>query len=349
MGLLHRLYTRNAPQVWEVETRILYKLGLARPPVAAQWMVTSTCNLHCPHCYASAGKKEPDELTTEEAKRLLIDELVLLGKPSLVFAGGELFLRKDIPELIRYTTQKGLPWAMHTHGGLIHKHKELLQETPPSMAAISLDGPEQFHDQFRGKKGSFHDALQAMKILKDAGCKEVVAGTTVTRLNADMVADLFPIVAASGADSWGLHLFAPEGRGAEHQSLFPTPEQLRRVAAFARRKRSSFHVELCNEWGGAGSDDKYYRDEPFLCGAGRITFVVGPKGHVLPCTTTDLTESEGNIREEPLRKIWIQRFGRFREEGHGACSDGLECWLQSRNGNACRKIAFGLSPFEVRP
>ncbi|MCY1006814.1 SPASM domain-containing protein [Nannocystis pusilla] len=168
-----------------------------------------------------------------------------------------------------------------------------------------------------------------------------MAGTTVTRENADRLADLFPIVAASGADSWGLHLFAPEGRGAEHTALCPTPEQLRRVAAFARRKRGLFHVELCNEWGSAGADDRFYRDQPFLCGAGRISCVVGATGEVLPCTTTDLRESEGNVRDRLLRDIWTRGFTRFRSAGHRECSDGHECWLQARNGNPCREQAFG--------
>jgi radical SAM protein with 4Fe4S-binding SPASM domain len=230
---------------------------------------------------------------------------------------------------------------MHTHGGHVPRFKALFEECPPSLAAISLDGVEERHDAFRGRRGSFAAALAAIRVLKEAGCPEVVAGTTITRESADQVAALFPVVAASGADSWGLHLFAPEGRGAEHLALFPTPEQLRRVAAFARRRRAAFHVELCNEWGSAGADDVYYRDEPFLCGAGRITFVVGAGGEVMPCTTTDPKESEGNVRDKPLREIWAEGFGRFRRAGGGACSDGRECWLQSRNGNGCRRQAFG--------
>lgn len=341
MGLLHRLYARAAPEVWETETRLLHALRLVRRPVAVQWIVTSACDLHCPHCYSSAGKKTVGELTTEEAKRLLVDELVALGRPTLVLAGGELLLRKDIPEIVSYACEQGLSWAMHTHGGHVPKFRSLLARHPPCLAAISLDGERAPHDLFRGKQGSFDAALAAIRVLKETGCGEVVVGTTITRQSADRVADLFPIVAASGADSWGLHLFAPEGRGAEHMALFPTPEQLRRVAAFARRKRAMFHVELCNEWGSAGAEDRHYRDQPFLCGAGRISCVVGASGEVLPCTTTDLGESEGNLRERPLREIWAQGFSRFRQGGQGVCSDGKECWLQSRNGNACREQAFG--------
>ncbi|MCY0992444.1 radical SAM protein [Nannocystis sp. ILAH1] len=341
MGLLHRLYARAAPEVWETETRLLHALRLVRRPLAVQWIATAMCDLRCPHCYSGAGKRAEGELTTQEAIRLVVDELVALGRPTFVIAGGELLLRRDIAEIVAHARAQGLEWAMHTHGGHVPKFRSLFERHPPTLAAISLDGEQRQHDLFRGRQGSHAAALAAIRTLKECGCPEVVAGTTVTRENADRLADLFPIVAASGADSWGLHLFAPEGRGAEHTALCPTPEQLRRVAAFARRKRGLFHVELCNEWGSAGADDRFYRDQPFLCGAGRISCVVGATGEVLPCTTTDLRESEGNVRDRPLRDIWTRGFTRFRSAGHRECSDGHECWLQARNGNPCREQAFG--------
>ena len=341
MGLLHRLYARAAPEVWETETRLLHALRLVRRPLAVQWIATAMCDLRCPHCYSGAGKRAEGELTTQEAIRLVVDELVALGRPTFVIAGGELLLRRDIAEIVAHARAQGLEWAMHTHGGHVPKFRSLFERHPPTLAAISLDGEARQHDLFRGRHGSHAAALAAIRTLKECGCPEVVAGTTVTRENADRLADLFPIVAASGADSWGLHLFAPEGRGAEHTALCPTPEQLRRVAAFARRKRGLFHVELCNEWGSAGADDRFYRDQPFLCGAGRISCVVGATGEVLPCTTTDLRESEGNVRDRPLRDIWTRGFTRFRSAGHRECSDGHECWLQARNGNPCREQAFG--------
>jgi len=341
MGILHRVHARHAPAIWEAETRILDRLGFVRPPVAVQWIATRACDLTCPHCYSHAGARGALELTTDEAKALLIDELAALGCPSLVIAGGEPFLRKDLPELVEHAAGRGVSWALHTHGRLVPRHRDWLARFPPTMAAISLDGPEAFHDAFRGRRGAYRDALAAIETLLEAGCPEVVAGTTVTRRNADLVADLYPAVAASGAHGWGLHLFAPEGRGAEHRALVPTPGQLRRVAAFCRRVRAEFPVELDNEWGSAGTDDIYYRDQPFLCGAGRITAVVGATGDVVPCTTTDPAESAGNIRERPLSAIWRDGFTRFRRAGDAVCGDGLECWLQSRNGNPCRQHAFG--------
>lgn len=328
---------RPTAAIWETEHRLLHALGRARPPAAVQWMVTRSCDLHCGHCYAQAGRKAQGELTGEEARRLVIDATADMGCPLLVLAGGELWLRRDIEELIEHAVARGLEWAMHTHGGHVPKHRALLKRHPPVLAAISLDGDRELHDRLRGKVGSHEAALAAVRVLVEAGCREVVLGTTVTRQNADHIADMFPIVAGSGAHSWGLHLVAPEGRA--DLELVPRPEQLRRLAAFARSRRALFPVELCNEWGSAGADDAYYRDRPFSCGAGRISMVVDPTGEVMPCTTTDPRESEGNVRDTPLRLIWRDGFGRFR--GSGSDGDSAECWLQTRNGVRIAEAAFG--------
>jgi radical SAM protein with 4Fe4S-binding SPASM domain len=340
MGILHRLFAARAPRVWELETRLLHRLGLVRPPTAVQWLATSACDLACPHCYTQAGKKSQGELDEGEVKRLIIDQLIVLEQPTFVIAGGEALLRRDLPGIVAHAAARGVPWALHTHGGPVIKHEQLFRRHPPCMVAVSLDGPREHHDRFRGKAGSFDRALEAVRVLKRAGVREVVLGTTVTRGNADLLADLFPIVAASGADSWGLHLVAPEGRGGAHAELLPTPGQLRRAAAFARRKRAVFHVEMDNEWGSAGADDIFYRDHPFQCGAGRTSMVVTPTGEVMPCTTVDPRESQGNVRDEPLSRIWVTRFARFRRSGQGVASDSKDCWLQTRNGRWCRGAAF---------
>lgn len=340
MGILHRFYARNAARVWEVETRLMRRLGLVRPPTAVQWITTSVCDLKCPHCYSHAGRRGHGELATDEARRLIIDELVKLDRPTFVIAGGEPLLRPDFEELVAYAAGRGVPWALHSHGGRVPQLRHVFEKYPPLMVAISVDGPPKHHDAFRGRQGSFDDAMTAIRTLKDAGVGEVVAGTVITRTNADLVADMFPLIAQSRADSWGLHLIAPEGRGLQHQSLLPTPDQLRRVAMFARRMRNYCRIELDNEWGSAGADDPLYRDSPFLCGAGRFTAVVAANGDVMPCTTTDPAEAEGNVRSAPLSSIWARGFRRFRSAGHGCCSDGHECWLQSRNGHFPRPHAF---------
>lgn len=340
MGILHRLFGRRTTEIWRAEARLLHRLGYVRPPEAVQWISTSACDLTCPHCYSQAGKKAQGELTIEEAKYFLIDQLVKLEAPTLVIAGGETLLRKDFGEIIAYAHARNVPWAIHTHGGRVEKHFDVFEKYPPVMAAISVDGPREYHDEFRGRVGSYDAAMRAISALKRAGVRDVVAGTTINRQNADLLADMAPDILESDADSWGFHLMTPEGRAGEHPELLPTRTQLRRVAGFGRRLRALFHVELDNEWGSAGKDDPFYRDEPFMCGAGRFACVVSATGEVMPCTTTDAAESQGNVREKPLADIWAEGFAQFRARGHGVKSDCDDCWLQTRHQHSCRPAFF---------
>ncbi len=345
MGFLHRLFGRKAREVWRTETQLLHRLGYVQPPEAVQWISTSVCDLSCPHCYSNAGKKQKTELTAAEAKTLIVDELVKLDRPTFIIAGGETLLRKDFAEIVGYVHQQDVPWGIHTHGGRVEDLIDVFRVHPPVMAAVSLDGPREYHDHFRGRAGSFDAALRAIRALKEAGCPEVVAGTTITRGNADLLADMLPVVLGSGADSWGFHLMTPEGRAGEHRDMLATRAQLRRAATFARRMRSLFHVELDNEWGSAGDDDPFYRDDPFLCGAGRISCVVSATGEVMPCTTTDQSESQGNVRDKPLSDIWATGFAAFRSGTDALRGDCDDCWLQTRHGHSCRS-AFLIDLFE---
>jgi len=350
MSFLHRLFGSRTAAVWEAETRLMHRLGLVRPPQAVQWISTSRCDLKCPHCYSHAGAPECNELTTAEAKELIIDEMVALssgdGPPTLVIAGGETLLRRDLGEVVAYAHQRGVPWAIHTHGGAVERNIDIFRDHTPVMAAVSVDGPREYHDRFRGRVGSYDAAMRAVAALKDAGVGEVVIGTTINRNNADLLAEMIPQVLGSGADSWGFHLMTPEGRAGEHPELLPTAAQLRRVASLGRRLRSIFHVELDNEWGSAGDDDCFYRDAPFVCGAGRISCVVSATGELMACTTTDHDESAGNVREIPLSKLWAQGFNAFRGKKDPLRGDMYDCWLNTRHGRSCRKAAFEIDLFE---
>lgn len=346
MGFLHRFRSRKTSSFWQARQRLMFRLGGVRPPEAVQWISTSSCDLRCPHCYSEAGKRSEGELTTEEAKHLLVDELVRMDRPTLVIAGGEAALRPDFDRIVEYVHAHRVPWAIHTHGGHVERHLDVFRRCPPVMAAISLDGTEACHDSFRGRRGSHAAAIRAIRDLKAAGVPEVVAGTTIHRKNADLLADMLPDVIACGADSWGFHLMTPEGRAGRNRDLLPTPIQLRRAAAYARKLRDVIRVELDNEWGSANANDCFYRDTEFACGAGRFSFVVSATGDAMACTTTDRLESQGNVREQPLSRIWAEGFAPFRSGGDPLKSDTGDCWLQTRNGCSCKRSAFEMDLFD---
>ena len=87
-----------------MNVRVRQALALARDwvapgPAIAQWthFVTSVCNARCAHCFypINAGK---NELTLEEIEKLT---RTLPPIRLLLIGGGEPFLRRDLPEIIR--------------------------------------------------------------------------------------------------------------------------------------------------------------------------------------------------------------------------------------------------------
>jgi len=151
----------------------------------ALWEVTQKCNLSCIHCRAEAyPEKVEKKLIEGNNYRQLIDELVLLGKPTLVLTGGEPLLRKDIVEIVEYSNSKGIPTRIQSNGLLLTDGlAKKLKNAGIISFGIGLDGSSaKIHDKVRNLKGAFEKALEAIRILKSNGIK-VHIEFTITKLN----------------------------------------------------------------------------------------------------------------------------------------------------------------------
>jgi MoaA/NifB/PqqE/SkfB family radical SAM enzyme len=118
----------------------LLQFSSDKKPVVV-WNMTRRCNLKCIHCYSnSADIDYPDELTTDEGKKL-IDDLAAFGSPVILFSGGEPLLRKDLLELAQYARDKGMRAVISTNGTLITKDiAAKLQKAGLSFVGVSLEG-----------------------------------------------------------------------------------------------------------------------------------------------------------------------------------------------------------------
>src|SRR4030067_1791399 len=115
------------------------------------WEITRRCNLKCVHCRSSSEMvvaQHPD-FSIEEAYRV-IDDISSYAKPVMVLSGGEPLLRKDVFDIAKYGTDKGLRMCLATNGSLVTEDIcEKIKSSKIRMVSLSLDGSSaEVHDDF---------------------------------------------------------------------------------------------------------------------------------------------------------------------------------------------------------
>ncbi len=130
--------------------------------------ITSRCNLRCKYCYFFNNDDHAFvDLPTDVWLRFF-RELNELHVMDVTLAGGEPFIRDDLPELITSIAANRMRFTILSNGGLIDEDKALFIGSTGrcDSVQISVDGctPES-HDSFRGK-GSFEQAVRGIRNLQ---------------------------------------------------------------------------------------------------------------------------------------------------------------------------------------
>jgi radical SAM protein with 4Fe4S-binding SPASM domain len=314
-------------------------------PLVISWNVTSRCNLKCTHCYMNAGEKEvKDELSTDAAK-MLIHQIAEVSRPLLIFSGGEPLLRRDIFEIIQYGADRGLKIGMGSNGMLIDDDvAKKLKDAGMSTVAISLDSsiPER-HDEFRGVKGCWEHAVNAIKSLKKNGI-QVQVNATVTKQNYNEVDDIMALAENLGVDNFHLFFLVPTGRGTSIKDITPRMYEDMLTSTLSQVTKHKLNVKpscapqfmrIAKEEGIDMS--RWVRG----CVAGLYYCRIFPSGEVTPCPYMPI--NLGNIRNRPFRDIWFNSnvFKALRDfdQLQGKC--GI-CEYRDVCGG-CRARAYGVS------
>ena len=131
-------------------------------PICLTWELTYACNLACVHCLTSSGRRDPDELTTAEAKAV-IDEFERMQVFYVNIGGGEPTVRPDFWELLDYAVDHHVGVKFSTNGFRITPERAAkLAATDYVDVQISLDGATaEVNDAVRGA-GSYDAAMRAM-------------------------------------------------------------------------------------------------------------------------------------------------------------------------------------------
>jgi radical SAM protein with 4Fe4S-binding SPASM domain len=321
------------------------------------WESTVRCNLACSHCrrIETADEAARDDLTTAEFRRVL-DSTASLGKPIIVFSGGEPLMRNDWEILAAHARSLGLPTALATNGTLVDGPlAERITAAGFRRVSISLDGPDAAtHDAFRRVQGSFERALAGIAALRAAGMPMQV-NATIAAHNVDQLDDLYALVRKIDVEALHLFLLVPVGCGMEiGESHQLAAERYEMVLQWVLDRQADGEIELkatcaphfyrlaaqrAKAAGGTGTAMAGHHGRGCMCGVS-VAFV-SHKGDVFPCGY--LPVQCGSVREKPFAEIWrsSEVFAKLRdyETLLGKCG---RCEFKGLCGG-CRARAFALT------
>lgn len=156
--------------------------------------LTNRCNLRCPVCFASAGSREPEDLSMEEIGNQF-DFLMSHGGPfNIQLSGGEPTVRDDLPEIISLGLSKGFTFfQLNTNGirlGQESGYARILKDAGLNTVFLQFDGvSDDVYETLRGKP-LLDIKKKAIDNCAEAGLGVVLVPVTAPGVNDSQVGDI---------------------------------------------------------------------------------------------------------------------------------------------------------------
>ena len=170
-------------------------------PVCVSFEVTYSCVADCVHCDKGGLKQETGLMAAADYRRYS-DTL----KPGVCqMSGGEPLLRDDLEDIIRAVKRpRGLPMVLCvSNSWLMTEDRYLsLSKAGTSLFSISLDFPDERHDEFRRIPGLFAKMSELIPgLIRTHGRENIVLNSALTHAN---FAEIPGLVAK--AEEWGTQI-----------------------------------------------------------------------------------------------------------------------------------------------
>jgi MoaA/NifB/PqqE/SkfB family radical SAM enzyme len=257
-----------------------------RRPLAVSFEVTNSCTCNCRHCDHGGPVDEAKRITPDGIRRWM----KVLHPGGIQISGGEPLLRDDIAECVRAAQRVGgLPYTVFvTNGSLLTEEKYLaLREAGADQFSVSLDFPDERHDDFRRHPGLFAHLDALLPRLAALGYDDIVLNTAITRENFRHVNDIVELALA-----WGVNVsfsaYSPRRTG-DMSYMITEPEELaelrRQFDAVLARKETDPQGRIVNSRTTLEETLEYFENGGKRgCTAGLRFLVVTADGYLQPCS-----------------------------------------------------------------
>jgi MoaA/NifB/PqqE/SkfB family radical SAM enzyme len=290
-------------------------------------------------CASSISRKGEKELSLSEIEKLakVLDKL---KAGIILLTGGEVFIRPDLPEIIRIFSRQGFTVRLQTNGILATDEKiKLAYQAGMEEITISLDSlfPEK-QDALTGQEGSWHKIIEAIlrfsKILPRRGALLGI-NTVVSRENLEEIPDIIKFVTEIG---FYISLIPVHLTAADKEDFIirrNAPEFAFSGEDFARidktyqeiigMKRQGYNIYNSYKFLEnspsflKGQRIKWHCDSPYLY------FAISPSGKFLPCV--DIKTSISMLDDDFPRLYKSREFqSQIREMVENCSGCFYACW-----------------------
>jgi MoaA/NifB/PqqE/SkfB family radical SAM enzyme len=257
---------------------------LAERPIVVSFEVTDSCTCHCRHCDHGGPKDNSCNLKPKDYRRYM--EVL---RPSVVqVSGGEPLMRPDLIEIVRnIKSPSGIPYTiLVSNWSSMTKERYLaLRQAGINQFSVSLDFPDERHDEFRQLPGLYHHLSEVVPDLAALGFDDIVLNNCITSENVSEIN-----AAADKAREWGVNIsfsaYSPRRTGCRDFFL-NSPEQLailRRELEKIKARMDESHW-IANAESTIDATRRYFEDGKAPgCKAGLRFLVVTSDGSLQPCS-----------------------------------------------------------------
>ncbi len=257
--------------------------GLLGYPLVLTLEATNICNLRCPFCFTGIGEvTRPRSTMPLPLYRRLIDELGDYALLVEFYNWGEPLLNKDIHEMVRLASEKGISTIISTNFSVPfdRARAETLISSGLAVLGAGIDGASQeSYEKYRAG-GSFERVIENMRLLAEA--KRALGSKT-------------PLIC------WSYHAF-------EHNR-----HEIEKARAMAAELGVDF--SLTKGWvEGEEWDSRDVADFPIGVVPERCRYlwtqtVINNDGLVSPCANTFYKEEDfGSVEGKSFRQVWNNRY-----------------------------------------
>jgi AdoMet-dependent heme synthase len=295
-------------------------------PFSAQLDLTYRCNEQCVHCYLD--HEDHGEMSTVEIKHLLA-EMADAGVFILTLSGGEIFLRKDLFEILEHARTLTFCIKLKTNAVLIREAQAArLRDLGVQSVQISIYShrPE-VHDAITKVRGSLQRSIQAVRFLKSQGLRVILANVLMTENMQDYrcVREL----ALSLGVEYSLDPTITPKMDGDREILKLNAGESALQQIFRDESLVGDAEEFCAP--PPPSDPDSLAALP--CSAGHTSCYISPYGEFYPCVQFPL--SCGNVRQQRFIDIW-RNSERLREVRSIRLKDLSGC-SQCVHGSTCSR------------